>query len=119
MLGFVINLLTGIVFVGAPSYVNNIAFHSLLFIVRPAPLAVSTERHGAPSACSGLRRRAGVGKIVAATSLFLCRGDVLGRMSRLSAIRFKPLRCSRPSGLPGNAGFHGRPKGLHYFVQHA
>jgi hypothetical protein len=87
VLGFVINVLTGIVFfVGAPSqYVNNIAFmYKLLFIaLAGANLAVFN--------LSGLGRRVGVlgpgddapvsAKIMAATSLFLWVGVMFwGRM---------------------------------------
>jgi hypothetical protein len=87
VLGFVINLLTGIVFfVGAPSqYVNNIAFQlKLLFIVLAgANLAVFN--------LSGIGRTVGLlgpgddapasAKIVAATSLFLWVGIMFwGRM---------------------------------------
>jgi hypothetical protein len=87
VLGFAVNLLTGIVFfVGAPSqYVNNIAFqYKLLFIaLAGANLAVFN--------LSGVARAVGVlgpgddapasAKIIAATSLFLWVGVVFwGRM---------------------------------------
>jgi hypothetical protein len=87
VLGFVINLLTGIVFfVGAPSqYVNNIAFqYKLLFIaLGGANLVVFNV--------SGVARRVGVlgpgddapaaAKIMAAASLFLWVGVMFwGRM---------------------------------------
>ena len=87
VLGFVLNLLTGIVFfVGAPSqYVNNIAFHyKLLFIALAGANLVVFN-------LSGIARRVGVlgpgddapasAKIIAATSLFLWIGVMFwGRM---------------------------------------
>ena len=87
VLGFVLNLLTGIVFfVGAPSqYVNNIAFqYKLLFIALAGANLVVFN-------LSGVARRVGLlgpgddapasAKVIAATSLFLWIGVMFwGRM---------------------------------------
>ena len=87
VLGFLINLLTGIVFfVGAPSqYVSNIAFgFKLLFMALAAVNLVAFYMFGIASAVNGLgpgEDAPASAKFIAATSLFLWIGVMFwGRM---------------------------------------